>query len=98
MSVLRLGSRSCFLLMTSPRKFIIAFLSVIVFAVASVLLDADPLYKDVHAPKVYETATSTGGWQNIRFDPVTARYVRIHGTKRNMAYGYSILSFRVLPK
>ena len=47
--------------------------------------------------KVYETATSTGGWQNLRFDPVTARYVRLYGTKRNTPYGYSIFSLRVLP-
>jgi len=48
--------------------------------------------------KVYETTNCNGGLQNARFEPVTARYVRIYGTKRNTEHGYSIFSARILPK
>ncbi len=43
---------------------------------------------------VYSTATGDGGVDEIRFDAVTARYVRIYGTERvNSSWGYSLYEF-----
>jgi hypothetical protein len=39
---------------------------------------------------VHEVKACTGGEEEVRFAPVTARWVRIHGTARATQYGYSI--------
>lgn len=44
---------------------------------------------------VYTTASGTGGVQNITFNPVNARYVRMYGTARGTQYAYSIYDFEV---
>jgi hypothetical protein len=36
-----------------------------------------------------------GGVENITFAPVSARFVRMYGTKRATAYGYSLLEFEI---
>jgi len=44
---------------------------------------------------VYSTTTGDGGMDEIQFDPVEARYVRMFGTKRATNYGYSLWDFGV---
>nr|WP_240547998.1 discoidin domain-containing protein [Paenibacillus lignilyticus] len=44
---------------------------------------------------VYTTTTGTGGIQNVTFNPVNARYVRMNGTARGTQYAYSIYEFEV---
>ncbi|MEK5418573.1 MULTISPECIES: discoidin domain-containing protein [unclassified Paenibacillus] len=44
---------------------------------------------------VYTTTSGTGGVQNITFNPVNARYVRMYGTARGTQYAYSIYDFEV---
>lgn len=43
----------------------------------------------------YTQANGEGGTENISFNGVTARYVRMYGTTRNTAYGYSLFDFEV---
>lgn len=43
----------------------------------------------------YTQAYGTGNTEDITFDPVTARYVRMHGTERTTDYGYSLWEFEV---
>ncbi len=44
---------------------------------------------------VYFTASGNGGVDEIEFDAVTARYVRMHGTQRfNTEWGYSLYEFQ----
>ncbi len=49
--------------------------------------------------EVYATTTETGGVDNISFEPVTARYVRMNGTQAGTAlgenFGYSVKEFAV---
>ncbi len=44
---------------------------------------------------VYSTATGDGEIDDISFEPVNARYVRMYGTKRATTYGYSLWEFKV---
>ncbi|WP_175631936.1 NPCBM/NEW2 domain-containing protein [Virgibacillus siamensis] len=44
---------------------------------------------------VYSTTTGDGEIDNIHFDPVKARYVRMLGTHRASGYGYSLKEFQV---
>ena len=44
---------------------------------------------------IYSTTTGDGGTDTIDFT-ATARYVRMYGTQRNTAYGYSVYDFRVM--
>lgn len=44
---------------------------------------------------VYSTTTGDGGIDDIHFDPVKARYVRMQGTERATVYGYSLWEFQV---
>lgn len=44
---------------------------------------------------VYSTTAGPGGVQDITFGAQTARYVRMYGTQRNNAWGYSIYEFQV---
>lgn len=44
---------------------------------------------------VYHTDSGTGDPETIRFAPVTARHVRIYGTKRATKFGYSLFSVEV---
>ncbi|HWZ51359.1 MAG TPA: discoidin domain-containing protein [Granulicella sp.] len=44
---------------------------------------------------VFTQTQGQGGVENITFNPVTARYVRMYGTKRNTQYGYSLFEFQV---
>lgn len=44
---------------------------------------------------VYSTTTGGGGIEDISFEPVNARYVRMYGTKRGTTYGYSLWEFKV---
>jgi len=44
---------------------------------------------------VYTQTNGAGNIEDITFSPVTARYVRMYGTLRNTAYGYSLWEFEV---
>lgn len=44
---------------------------------------------------VYSTTAGDGGIDDISFEPVNARYVRMYGTKRATTYGYSFWEFKV---
>jgi len=44
---------------------------------------------------VYTQPNGAGGIENLAFTPVTARYVRMYGTVRNTAWGYSLWEFEV---
>ncbi|WP_108995231.1 polysaccharide lyase family 8 super-sandwich domain-containing protein, partial [Paenibacillus agaridevorans] len=44
---------------------------------------------------VHSTATGSGGIEEISFEPVNARYVRMLGIKRGSNYGYSLWEFKV---
>jgi hypothetical protein len=44
---------------------------------------------------VYSTTTGTGGTADIKFTPVTARYVRLVGQKRGTTFGYSLYDFAI---
>ncbi|WP_326825143.1 penicillin acylase family protein [Streptosporangium sp. NBC_01756] len=44
---------------------------------------------------VFSTTTGNGGVDNITFNPVTARYVRMQGTTRATSYGYSVYELEV---
>lgn len=50
-------------------------------------------WQTVHAEK-----NGDGGVDDIRFDPVAARHVRISGTRRTTEYGYSIRELQVFGK
>lgn len=44
---------------------------------------------------VYSTESGKGGVEEIKFEPVEARYVRMFGTARGTGFGYSLWSFQV---
>lgn len=44
---------------------------------------------------VYTATDSKGGVEDVSFPNTTARYVRLYGTKRSTAYGYSLFEFGV---
>ncbi len=44
---------------------------------------------------VYTTSNGRGDIEDIRFAPVTARWVRVYGTKRATGFGYSLFSIEV---
>ncbi|MDQ6419531.1 discoidin domain-containing protein [Paenibacillus sp. LHD-117] len=44
---------------------------------------------------VYTTTSGNGGVDQISFAQTNARYVRMHGTVRGTAYGYSLFEFEV---
>ncbi len=44
---------------------------------------------------VYTTRSGEGGMETVTFAPVSARWVRMYGTKRATAFGYSLFSFEV---
>ncbi|MFF2483324.1 chitobiase/beta-hexosaminidase C-terminal domain-containing protein [Paenibacillus sp. NPDC058071] len=44
---------------------------------------------------VYSTTTGDGGVDDVSFNETNARYVRIYGTQRATAYGYSLWDFEV---
>ncbi|MCD1257275.1 family 16 glycosylhydrolase [Paenibacillus athensensis] len=44
---------------------------------------------------VYSTTTGDGGIDDVSFTSTTARYVRVYGTQRATAYGYSLWDFEV---
>ena len=41
---------------------------------------------------VYSTTQGNGGIDDISFSPVSARYVKMNGTKRGTPYGFSLWS------
>jgi hypothetical protein len=43
----------------------------------------------------YDQKDGKGGIEDITFPAVTARYVRMYGTQRNTAYGYSLFEFQI---
>ena len=45
--------------------------------------------------EVFKTDNADGGVDDIEFDRVKARHVRIHGTERATPYGYSLWEFKV---
>jgi hypothetical protein len=47
---------------------------------------------------VYSTEDGRGGTEQLSFDPVTARYVRMLGIRRATGFGYSLYSFEVYGK
>ena len=50
-----------------------------------------------YQPLYTETALDAAGWQEIYFEtPVTAQYIKYHGTKRATGYGQSFWEFEVL--
>ncbi|TVY02107.1 carbohydrate-binding protein [Cohnella terricola] len=44
---------------------------------------------------VYTTTTGGGGVEDVTFSAKSARYVRVYGTQRGTAYGYSLWDFEV---
>ena len=44
---------------------------------------------------VYKTENGAGGTEECKFPPTQGRYVRMYGTKRNGAWGYSLWEIRV---
>jgi hypothetical protein len=44
---------------------------------------------------VYSTTAGTGGTSDIKFNAVTARYVRMVGLKRGTTFGYSLYDFQI---
>jgi hypothetical protein len=50
---------------------------------------------NVNWQQVYSTVAGNGGEDVARFSPVTARYVRMTGTKRATSYGYSLYELQV---
>ncbi len=44
---------------------------------------------------IFTTATGNGGIDDISFAPANARYVRLYGTQRATAFGYSVYEFEV---
>ena len=44
---------------------------------------------------VYTTQDGQGGIETVKFPPVSARWVRMYGTKRATQFGYSLFSFEV---
>lgn len=44
---------------------------------------------------VYTQTNGVGGIEDLTFNGVTARYIRMYGTTRNTAYGYSLWEFEV---
>ncbi len=44
---------------------------------------------------VFTTTSGKGGDETIRFAPVDARWVRMHGTERGTQFGYSLWEFKV---
>jgi photosystem II stability/assembly factor-like uncharacterized protein len=44
---------------------------------------------------VYSTTTGNGGTDSISFNATSARYVRMYGTQRATAYGYSLFELQV---
>ncbi len=46
---------------------------------------------------VYRTTNGAGGYENINFAPVSARYVRMYGTQRGTVFGYSLYEFQIFP-
>jgi hypothetical protein len=46
---------------------------------------------------VFSTSSGSGGTENITFDRVSARWIRMHGTQRATPFGYSLWEFRVFP-
>ena len=50
-----------------------------------------------YQPLYTETALASAGWQEIYLEtPVTAQYIKYHGTKRATGYGQSFYEFQVL--
>jgi hypothetical protein len=47
--------------------------------------------------EVYTNTSGKGDTEEIRFAPVSARWVRFYGTKRATPYGYSLWEIRVFP-
>jgi hypothetical protein len=45
--------------------------------------------------QVYSTEQGTGGNESVRFASVTARWVRVRGTRRTTEFGYSLWEMRV---
>lgn len=50
---------------------------------------------DVGWQEVYYTKEGKGGIEDISFDEVKARYVRMYGIRRGTQYGFSIWEFEV---
>jgi hypothetical protein len=50
-----------------------------------------------HWDDVYKTKTGKGRDEMLSFKPVTARWVRMHGTARGTRFGYSLWEMRVFP-
>ncbi|NOU75705.1 hypothetical protein GC098_30770 [Paenibacillus sp. LMG 31458] len=44
---------------------------------------------------VYSTSGGKEGINNVLFNPVDARYIKVTGTQRNTQYGYSLIEFEV---
>ncbi len=59
-----------------------------------VLVSADNIYWT----EVYNTTAGDGGVDEITFNPVNARYVKVQGVQRATNYGYSLLEFEVYSK
>lgn len=59
-----------------------------------VLVSAD----NTNWTEVYNTTAGNGGVDEITFNPVNARYVKVQGVQRGTNYGYSLLEFEVYNK
>jgi hypothetical protein len=47
--------------------------------------------------ELYRTDEGKGGIEQITFQPVTARYIRLYGRARGTPWGYSLPSLEVYP-
>lgn len=48
--------------------------------------------------EAYKTNEGRGGNETITFNPVSARWIRLNGTRRNTGWGYSLWEMRVFAK
>ena len=53
---------------------------------------------NVNWTEVYSTKEGKGGRKELKFAPIKARWIRMHGTERSTIYGYSLWSFKVYGK
>jgi beta-galactosidase len=75
--------------------------------ISRVVLDWEAAYAQAYAiqvsqdgltwTEVFSATNGKGGTEDIRFAPVTTRWVRFYGTKRATPFGYSFWEMRVWP-
>ena len=48
--------------------------------------------------EIYATSNGSGGTRKISFDPIEARFIKMHGLQRATPYGYSLYEFGVFDR